>query len=409
MNKADFLKLIESRNPADRQQIAELNDLLYVFPYFQSAHLLLLKSLQSTSDVKFENQLKSSAVHIGDREMLYRLLNNEQVNDLPSDTLDEKGTEIKIIPVLSPEIAAVDNTETPEPVNTESSSFEITGPTTELQEGGNMPADPPVFETESEIIVSQPLVQEEVLPERIEDKDGVINPDNAGEHDSQQVVIETARNSDDLISEYEKSDEINLPEEDDLFEEVFSRSIYLSDDEEEETPIQKVFIIDDESIAIQDRIFYMDPGISVPGDEEKGSETAGIREEEEKSELYNDTSGGSDNDTPGHDEVADEVIIAPPDERVMLKKSQAELIDKFIELNPRIEPDREKFFQPVEDLSKPFTEARGSFVTETLAKIYVNQGFYSKAIDIYEKLCLKYPEKSSYFATQIEKIKDIIK
>ena len=88
---------------------------------------------------------------------------------------------------------------------------------------------------------------------------------------------------------------------------------------------------------------------------------------------------------------------------------QSELIDKFIIANPRIEPVKDKSILHLEDISKPFAEKEGGFVTETLARIYVNQGYYSKAIDIYEELSLKFPEKSSYFASQIEKIKEDIK
>jgi tetratricopeptide (TPR) repeat protein len=45
------------------------------------------------------------------------------------------------------------------------------------------------------------------------------------------------------------------------------------------------------------------------------------------------------------------------------------------------------------------------FFTETLAKIYTDQGYYDKAIEVYAKLILLYPEKSTYFATLVNEIK----
>ena len=44
--------------------------------------------------------------------------------------------------------------------------------------------------------------------------------------------------------------------------------------------------------------------------------------------------------------------------------------------------------------------------TETLAGIYYSQGFYRRAIDIYKKLILFYPEKNTYFAALIERCKE---
>ena len=50
-----------------------------------------------------------------------------------------------------------------------------------------------------------------------------------------------------------------------------------------------------------------------------------------------------------------------------------------------------------------------SLVTETLAKLYVEQENYEKPIQTYKILILKFPEKNSYFADQIKKIKNIKK
>lgn len=84
-------------------------------------------------------------------------------------------------------------------------------------------------------------------------------------------------------------------------------------------------------------------------------------------------------------------------------RSKADLIDKFIATNPKIEIPKSNFFDPVE-YAKHSMEDNQEIISETLAELYLKQGNQSKAIQIYEKLCLLYPEKNSSFAAQIEKI-----
>ena len=79
------------------------------------------------------------------------------------------------------------------------------------------------------------------------------------------------------------------------------------------------------------------------------------------------------------------------------------LIDKFIEANPKITPTKNDTSTQV-NLGKTIPESEG-FMTETLARVYLEQKKYTKAIQAYEILILKYPEKSVFFADRILDIK----
>ncbi|MCB8963655.1 MAG: hypothetical protein H6536_01265 [Bacteroidales bacterium] len=102
-------------------------------------------------------------------------------------------------------------------------------------------------------------------------------------------------------------------------------------------------------------------------------------------DLETDSAGAKDNDTP-------------------------DLIDAFLTANPKIErptmlPRGEVV--DIEDVSLSSIAEPEEVASEPLAQIFVAQGYFEKAIAVYEKLCLKYPEKNSYFADQIKKIKEI--
>jgi tetratricopeptide (TPR) repeat protein len=309
MNRNDFLNMIEDAVPFNRQMIGDVYELIDIFPYFQSAHMLLLKGLQNNADVKFENQLRNSAIHIADREVLYYLLKTKTSPEVEHD-------------------------------------------------------------------------------ESKQDKASSEEPD----YHTQQTVIESAKNSEYLISEIEKnSGEAKLKDQHDTGIQAPGHSILISSESDNEESAGVMLLLDEETFPYEDKVFYMDPGFSVPDH----SDLLELDLDENKTIIY------------------DEVVLNQEqldyEEKNSKKQLQSALIDKFIIANPRIEPAKEKTSLPVEDILMPFAEEEGGFVTETLARIYINQGYYSKAIDIYEKLSLKFPEKSIYFASQIEKVKEYIK
>ena len=101
----------------------------------------------------------------------------------------------------------------------------------------------------------------------------------------------------------------------------------------------------------------------------------------------------------------EEKIAVKEDEKEDEKLKKIDIIDRFIELNPKISPVKEIVSTPL-NISKSIEEPT-HLMTETLAKIYLEQKKYQKAIQAYEILILKYPEKSSFFANRIKDIKDL--
>jgi hypothetical protein len=78
----------------------------------------------------------------------------------------------------------------------------------------------------------------------------------------------------------------------------------------------------------------------------------------------------------------------------------------FIAKSIKKEKPKKEFFSPTA-MAQQSMEENNSLMTETLAKVYLEQGHYKKAITAYEILSLKYPQKSGLFADQIKAIKQI--
>lgn len=91
-------------------------------------------------------------------------------------------------------------------------------------------------------------------------------------------------------------------------------------------------------------------------------------------------------------------------EQAKLRERKFELIDDFISKSPKIKPSKPASST---NLAQDSTIPPEALMTETLARVYLEQKNYKKAIQAYKILILKNPEKSGFFADQIRAIKKL--
>jgi len=87
------------------------------------------------------------------------------------------------------------------------------------------------------------------------------------------------------------------------------------------------------------------------------------------------------------------------------RNKKFDLIDRFISNNPKLKP--KEHTGSIGNIAEEQMIQTESLMTETLARIYLEQKNFKKAIQSYNILSLKYPEKSGFFADQIKAIKKL--
>ncbi len=387
MNRNEFNRFIVGIGIPGPGDIEGLRELTSLFPWFHSAHLLLLKGLKENSDIRFDSQLKASALSVSDREVLYHYiyLSPGSVATGRQDAMKEEimepvatvtGEEPSAVITVGEPSAEVITEESATPETHEEPAAEVITEESVTAETGEQPATELI---EEESVASE--TGEQPATEVIEEE-SVAEPPAAED-----------------IPEYTPEQEF-APEEvtaADLNSGLRSRKELVAEIEARLRELQPVAEAEPEAEHLYD----------VEPEEESQPET------EAEAELM---SGAEPESVSGP--VQEELLELLPDDTVtekgpgtetVVELTPADLIDRFISISPTIERIKPGEHQPVRDLSENGTEEEGTFITETLAKIYVTQGYYTKAINIYQKLSLQYPEKSAYFASRIEKIEELIK
>ena len=309
MTRSEFMEYLHTPEKISLSNINELSELTGLYPYCQTAQMLLIASLKAKNDLRYYNRLKVSAAYANDRSVLRRLISIIE-SSLPSPfepNLNE-GQLAGMNPLLNQEKANPNLLHQSSPLEGETLQPFLT-------------AD----DKKQALLASIERKLEEIRQSKLQANKLASEALSYGEK-SQPYPPASTSNSPFLSEELQSNISQGLTNENEEEESLQTHPFSSTEDDKE-------------------RILSQDKGL----------------------------------------------------------QTKMELIDRFIREQPHIERKRTGFFNP-DDLSEKSNTYSEDIVSETLAKIYLQQGKKEKAIEIYQKLNLLYPEKSAYFANQIQNL-----
>lgn len=346
MLQQQFIQLIKKPHHIASSQMMELEVLINEYPFFESAHLLYTKGLHEQNAINYSKQLRKTAIVANSRAVLYELI-HQKVNR------------------VAEEIS---------------------------------------FKTNVTETIAEQIITEKEIPKKVPTHEVPIStsPITITNNDIKVIYVNTVSSS------------VNAVEKEVARIEPVNNDIAILKDIENETeapieePIAEAFNEEKLNTQIQSEI---NRGIIQSYVETDIIKTPELHKEEPKESVsftdwLNRVKKESGTIQKTEVKINKEPEILPKtDKKPSFFDQNKGIIDKIIESDPgRIKLGNQKFFTPNVDAKQSLLENE-HLVTETLAKIYALQGNNSKAIRAYEILSLKFPQKSVYFTSLIEKLK----
>ncbi|MEN7549193.1 hypothetical protein AAG747_14815 [Rapidithrix thailandica] len=417
-----------------------LEEIAREYPFFQGAKLLLAKALQTPEAIK------SAAVCTSHRPILHQILNKKF--DANMKITEMKDLHIESNPVNAFEAFSEEPSQTAEDVDTKDADTDtdpenVSSPTDSTEEQdttaySNSLQEDLYFGTDEEEYPSNEgdedtedrpvsLFEERDEPategnvdHRIEQEESLLQ-EPVSEIPYEYPEFETPSFLDEAkssvqVQEEEQSSEIFQEQEDRTHEDIFASLEALKKLREDSSESEDK---KDETTKDEQNVAFEEPTYEHPdyasndelnkdlSENTRGEET--ILNENEDEETEHEMESYFEIDTSAF--ILDDLLKKEEDSSISSPlgwKKQQPLIDQFIEKeeNIKIKPNSnysEDYEQT--DLAAHSSTHNNAAISENLALIFIKQGKIHQAIDIYQRLILKNPDKKSYFAARIEELK----
>ena len=397
MNKATFNNLVNDPTSLNTSDVEALEAVLSNFPFCQAANILLAKANNDRGSMFSNQKIKRAALFSSSRSQLKSVIGKENKNltskDIYQQTYNtDTGSTAVNEPVLVSGLS--------KPVETFSSALLNLA---EKEQSPKKEDKHPIFDTLAEMKAAR-----------------IISEEGNGEHSEEkktEVYNNISKNQDAIVSVKKPVDEIsfsNLEIKKKAYQPDIN--INISGNNTPQDTLKEELISLLKSLKTNENTYWEKANIdtnrknplNVLKEEDKQKEKPEVKRNPSHFHKYYIHSPGFGKDFKyAENDLIEEylslrktlVVPKPP------KEVQSAIIEKFLNENPQM-PRFTDINEPAvkEDLANKSLSEEHDLISENLANIFVKQGKYKKAIEIFEKLKLKFPEKSSYFADKIESI-----
>jgi tetratricopeptide (TPR) repeat protein len=393
MNLDLLLSFVQDPHKMANHAVSDLEDMVAEYPYFSAAQLLLLKQYKLQNSSKFNKQLRHAAGVLPDRKQLYRL-----IEMWPEEVA-------QVIEAESPTAMVLEQAAAPavEPVALAAPAelSELTAPLLEqpvqqpLAEVQGVAAADALVATEVAAASDEPVAvltnsttatPSEVVSEAIAAPLSTTDAQNASQD---SLLVEewpeppvlmpaalVAAEAPIVASEAAMAVEASVP----------AQVVPTVTEAPAPTPQEASTTVDDSQSALQATAdFIAQPHARLSWFKFYAGKPLREQSEEVLDQLY-------------QEHMQQDLLRAPEqDQQIVAIRAQINRAEEVPSSKAVEEEIRRLAYESISDDELP--------ASETLAGIYAAQHDYKKAIRIYQKLILKFPDKMSYFALRIDALR----